>query len=107
MESLQPKPPKVFISYSHDSQEHEDRVLALANRLRAEGIDAQIDQYESAPALGWARWTSKEIGHANYVLVVCTDVYRRRAEHNEDPGVGRGVLWEVNLIYNDLYLHDT
>ncbi len=30
-----------------------DRVLALADRLRSEGIDAQLDQYEVAPRKGW------------------------------------------------------
>ncbi len=45
-------PPKVFISNSHDSPEHIDRVLALANRLRADGVDAEVDQYEINPAGG-------------------------------------------------------
>jgi hypothetical protein len=48
--------PKVFISYSHDSPEHEDRVLIFANRLRGDGIDALIDQYNTAPPLGWPHW---------------------------------------------------
>jgi hypothetical protein len=42
-------PPKVFISYSHDTAEHQERVLDLADRLRADGIDAEIDQYNAAP----------------------------------------------------------
>lgn len=37
-------PPKVFISYSHDTVEHQERVLDLADRLRADGIDAEVDQ---------------------------------------------------------------
>ena len=45
--------PAVFISYSHDSPEHEASVLALAKRLRADGIDAVLDQYESFPTRGW------------------------------------------------------
>jgi hypothetical protein len=40
-------PPKVFISYSHDSPEHQDQVLALADRLRVEGVNASIDQLRS------------------------------------------------------------
>ena len=36
---------QVFLSYSHDSPEHEGRVLTLASRPRTEGIDAMIDQY--------------------------------------------------------------
>jgi len=35
----------VFISYSHDSPQHEARVLVPADRLRTDGIDAMIDQY--------------------------------------------------------------
>jgi hypothetical protein len=45
--------PRIFISYSHDSPEHGDRVLALADRLRAEGIDCHLDQYETSPPEGW------------------------------------------------------
>lgn len=32
--------PKVFISYSHDTQDHKKWVLDLATRLRNSGIDA-------------------------------------------------------------------
>ena len=50
-------PPKVFISYSHDSPEHAQHVLELAERLRKDGVDAQIDQYiAGTPAGGWPRW---------------------------------------------------
>lgn len=35
--------PRVFISYSHDSVEHKAFVLQLANRLRADGLDCQLD----------------------------------------------------------------
>ena len=37
-------PPKVLISYSHDSSEHEERVLTFTDRLRGDGIDCIIDQ---------------------------------------------------------------
>ena len=48
--------PRLFISYSHDSREHQDRVRALADRLRADGVDAVIDQYDTAPPDGWPIW---------------------------------------------------
>jgi hypothetical protein len=44
--------PTVFISYSHDSPEHVDRVLAFANQLRRDGIDCTLDQYETSPPEG-------------------------------------------------------
>ena len=47
-------PPKVFLSYSHDSDEHVRRVLGLSQRLREDGVDAWVDQYENgSPEEGW------------------------------------------------------
>ena len=37
-------PPKVFISYSHDTLGHSERVLAFAWALRKDGIDASMLQ---------------------------------------------------------------
>ena len=41
--------PKVFISYSHDSAQHKDWVRSLASALRANGIDAVLDQWDLSP----------------------------------------------------------
>ena len=65
--------PKVFISYSHDSPEHAERVLDLSDRLRQDGIDCHIDQYEVSPPEGWPRWMEDRIEWADFVLVVCTE----------------------------------
>ena len=68
-------PDHVFISYSHDSEEHQQNVLNLADRLRDEGIDCIIDQYEESPSEGWVRWAINQIEEADFVLVVCTEQY--------------------------------
>ena len=100
-------PPRLFLSYSHDSREHEDRVRALADRLREEvGVDAVIDQYDTAPRAGWPMWTEAEIRRADFIALVCTETYLRRVEGQEEPGIGRGVLWEAKLIYSYLYESD-
>jgi len=95
--------PRVFISYSHDSLEHQDRVLDLADRLRADGIDTSLDQYEVSPPEGWPAWCAREIQKAEFVLMVCTETYRRRIDLDEEPGKGYGVLWEGRLIKQQLY----
>lgn len=95
--------PKVFISYSHDSPEHEDRVLDLADRLRGGGIDAEIDQYEISPPEGWPAWCERQIKSAGFVLLVCTETYLRRVNGEEAPGIGHGVLWEARIIRQLLY----
>lgn len=95
--------PKVFISYSHDSKEHEYRVLGLSDKLRDDGIDSDIDQYNQNPSEGWPRWMEKKIDEADYVLLVCTETYHRRVTNKEEEGKGLGVCWESNIIYNLLY----
>jgi len=84
--------PNLFISDSHDSREHQDGVRGLADRLRADGIDAWLDQYAPNPAEGWPMWMEERIRTADFVLLVCTETYRRRVEGREEPGKGRGVL---------------
>ena len=95
--------PKVFISYSHDSDTHREWVLDLSNRLREGGIDCEIDQYDPAPDQGWPVWMLRKMQDANYVLLVCTETYRKRFEQREEVGKGLGVTWEGMLVQNQLY----
>ena len=94
---------EVFISYSHDSVEHVEKVLQLSNRLRSEGVDCVLDQYETSPAEGWPRWMDRKIRDAKYVLLICTEPYYNRVMGEEEEGVGLGVRWEGNLIYQHIY----
>lgn len=94
---------EVFISYSHDSVEHVERVLQLSNRLRSEGVDCVLDQYEESPPEGWPRWMDKKIGDAQYVLLICTEPYFKRVMGEEEEVMGFGVRWEGNLIYQHFY----
>jgi tetratricopeptide (TPR) repeat protein len=95
--------PQVFISYSHDNQEHMDRLWDLSERLRRDGVDCRIDQQEESPAEGWPRWCKHEIRDADFVLVACTENYRPRYEGEEGEGVGLGGQWEGYVITQRLY----
>jgi hypothetical protein len=97
------KNPTVFISYSHDSPEHADRILVFSNRLREEGIDTILDQYNPHPPEGWPRWMDKHIRGADFVLMVCTEIYYKRVMGEEKPRTGLGVIWEGNLIYDRIF----
>jgi SEFIR domain len=101
---MAPTASKVFISYSHDSLEHARRVLGLAERLRKDGVDAQLDQYVAGtPPEGWPRWMLDRLDWAEFVLVVCTETYYRRFRGHEEPGKGKGADWEGNLITLVIY----
>lgn len=93
----------VFISYSHDSAEHEDCVLAWADRLIDEGVDCVLDKYNPHPPEGWPLWMDRQIRDATFVLMVCTETYYQRVMREEKPGIGLGVQWESTLIYTYLY----
>jgi len=96
--------PKVFISYSHDSEAHRDRVLRLSERLRVDGFETMLDRYvEGTPPQGWPRWMLNQIDWAEYILFVCTQTYYRRFRGHDVSGVGKGVDWEGALITNELY----
>ena len=97
------KPPRVLISYSHDPARHADSVLELANRLRQDGVDAWLDRFEPYPEMGWLRWMQQEIERADFVVLVCTETYRRRFEGQDDDAQGRGISWEGQLLGQEIY----
>lgn len=95
--------PKVFISYSQDSMMHKEKVRNLSNKLNDDGVDCYIDQYETSPPEGWPKWMHNNIKSADYVLVVCSEIYCRRVEGKEEPGKGLGASWEGTIITQSIY----
>ena len=95
--------PKVFISYSHDLQEHSECVSELSDQLRTDGIDCILDQYEDSPSEGFPRWMDRQIRAADFVLMICTPIYYCRVMGEEEPGRGLGVQWESSTIYQYIY----
>ncbi len=89
--------PKVFISYSHDSLKHKKWVLELATRLRNNGIDSLLDQWELRPGEDIPHFMETHIKNSDYVLIVCTDRYVEKA----NAGKG-GVGYEKMIITADL-----
>ena len=95
---------RVFISYSHDSDDHRKAVAGLAARLRKDGLDAVIDQHvNGSPVEGWQKWMLNQLDEADYVLVVCTDAYYRRFRGKETGGKGKGSTWEGDVISQEIY----
>jgi hypothetical protein len=82
-----PAAPKVFVSYSHDDGAHKARVLAFADRLRnTGGVEAIIDRSaEPFPPEGWPAWCWWQIEQADFLVMVCTEVYHRRVTMGISP----------------------
>jgi hypothetical protein len=94
--------PIVFISYSHDSDEHAARVRGLAASLSRDGCDCRLDVYKETDD-DWPTWMTNQLLAADFVLCVVTETYYRRYRDQEPPDVGLGVGWEASLIRRQLY----
>ena len=89
--------PKAFISYSHDSQDHKKWVLDFATRLRNNGVDAILDQWDLKPGDDLPHFMEHGLLAADRVLMVCTDKYVEKA----NSGAG-GVGYEKMIVTADL-----
>lgn len=90
-------PPKVFISYSHDSEVHKDWVRTFATDLRNGGIDAILDQWRLKPGQDIAAFMQHGIIDSDRVLLVCSEEYVRKAE-----GGAGGVGYERLIVTAEL-----
>ena len=94
----------VFISYTHDAEDHQRRVIQLAQRLREDGLNCWIDAFVNGhPEEGWDLWMERQIENADFVLLVCTEVYRRRFRGEESAEKGHGAAWESLLTRDHIY----
>ncbi|WP_019556493.1 toll/interleukin-1 receptor domain-containing protein [Thiomicrorhabdus arctica] len=80
-------PPRVFISYSHDSAEHKGWVLDFATTLRNRGIDAVLDQWDLKPGDDLPHFMETELAKCDFVVIVCTEEYVVKANAGKG-GVG-------------------
>ncbi|WP_235896016.1 toll/interleukin-1 receptor domain-containing protein [Yersinia alsatica] len=93
--------PKVFFSYSHDSQQHKDWVLALATRLEGNGIAVTLDQWDLKIGNDLPLFMESGLGDADRVVLICTDEYVRKANAMQ-RGVGYEKMIITAQIMNDL-----
>ncbi|GDY19195.1 hypothetical protein LBMAG56_05400 [Verrucomicrobiota bacterium] len=98
-----PTPAKtVFISYSHDSAAHAERVRGLAASLARDGCLCRLDVHKDTDE-DWPTWMTRQLLEADFVLCVVTETYERRFRDRELPEIGLGVGWEAGLIRRLLY----
>jgi hypothetical protein len=90
---------KIFISYSWDSEEHKRWVKKLAEKLE-QHFDVRYDAVLISPGTNITHKISSELKQADYVLLICTEGYKSKAE-DRVGGVGFEYIHIVNDLYND------
>jgi tetratricopeptide (TPR) repeat protein len=93
---------RVFISYAHESAEHQEAVRLLWVLLRSCGVDAKLDLAAQATRVDWSAWMPQQIDESDFVLVMASPAYRRRAEPGAEPDDGRGVQSEAAYLREKL-----
>jgi hypothetical protein len=95
--------PRVFVSYAQDSEAHQERVRQLMTFLRGPiGLDAHMDAWYDGERRDWSLWAVEQLRSADFVLVIASPEYKRRAEGTAPPNVGNGSQFEAAMIRNDL-----
>ena len=94
---------KVFISYSWDSEEHENNVLDLADSLRVHGIDCYLDRFEVSLAEGNQAWLRQQLEDSDYVIVVCTEEYKKSFQGKGELTQDNKITWKGFIINQVIY----
>ena len=92
--------PKLFISYSWSSPEHEQKVLNLATELREAGIDVIFDKWDLKEGHDAFAFMEKMVNDLDIkkVVIVCDRIYAEKAD-----GRSGGVGTETQIISPEIY----
>jgi len=95
-------PPRVFISYSWSDEDHQDRVLKLANQLLNNGVDVKIDKWDLREGQDKYEFMEQMVNDENIekVLILCDKTYKEKANIRKG-GVGDETQIISSEIYND------
>ena len=91
----------VFVSYSHDDENHSNWVLQLATRLRSDGVDMILDRWNLHLGQDLAAFMEKELSESRRILSICSENYVRKAD-NKEGGVGYEKTIMTAKIMTDL-----
>lgn len=81
------QPPRAFVSYAWESTELKTWVKSLSTRLRQDGVEVLLDQWEVAPGDQLPSFMEGAIRDNDYVVIICTPTYKAKSEGRKG-GVG-------------------
>jgi hypothetical protein len=90
---------EIFMSYSWDSPEHQQKVINLTNHLRTNGFNAVIDKMisQEKTAVNFVRMMHQAMASHRKIIVILSAGYKMKAE-TFTGGVGE----EYEILINDI-----
>jgi hypothetical protein len=90
--------PSAFISYSWDSEVHKTWTKEFATRLRRDGVDVKLDQWETVPGDQLPAFMETAIRENDYVLIICTPKYKDKSDSRRG-----GVGYEGDIMTGEIF----
>ena len=95
------EPPKVFISYSHDTPEHKRWVSEFGVELLHKDVEVILDQWHLRLGADPTPFMEHGVRNSDKILVICTGSYVRKANAGEG-GVGYEPMIVTKKLVQDL-----
>ena len=89
--------PRVFISYSWDSNEHKRWVIEFATQLRNNLVDVILDYWQLRMGMDATKFMTQSIDDSDFVLAICTPKYVEKSRRPKG-----GVRFENTIISGEL-----
>lgn len=93
--------PRVFVSYSHDSEAHKSWVLGISTRLVKNGVDVILDQWDLTLGGDLMHFMESGLTDADRILVICTPQYVLKA-NTLQGGVGYEKMILTRQLVKDM-----
>lgn len=90
--------PTVFISYSHDNEEHKAWVLKLASDLRRHGVNAILDQWDLHIGNDLRFFMENGLSSSKLVLCICSQNYVQKVNTGKGGSGYEGMIITQPLL---------
>ena len=100
VQAMTKKNPKLFISYSWSSTDHERWVIELATQLREAGVDVILDKWDLKEGHDAVAFMERMVADPEIkkVAMICDRAYAEKAD-----GRSGGVVTETQIISPEIY----
>ena len=90
--------PTVFISYSHDNDEHKSWALKLASNLTSHGVIVILDQWDLRLGSDLRFFMENGLSESKLVLCICSETYVHKVNSGKGGSGYEGMIMTQSLL---------
>lgn len=94
--------PKVFISYSHDNEEHKIWVREFAKYINSKGIKVTFDEWSMRPGDNIPDFMTENVEKSDHIICICSTEYVSKADkHLSGAGYEADIIIQKIIEYGN------